>query len=265
MSIIEDLELSFFSRESNIVLATEYFGELKDVEEIDEVVADKSRVICLANGGDGEVPKLCAKTGLLSNRELFSREDFIKLGGADSTLFQALLVTYWSHQVTFPVNVGVPIHEPIIEVKKTVTRGVDGEEILDQEFSQDNVKCGPSIEIQNKERLLQRIERVLDGFCQKNSSKVVGTALSLELSFWLVFIPRLNESISDEDIQSFCHHRTSRNRTIRFVRGSVLVMTFEQNTSIHGAYLGDGRAIDIAGEGIEEEVEVFQPAGPAKL
>ena len=42
-------------------------------------------------------------------------------------------------------------------------------------------------------------------------------------------------------------------------------MPFEENTGINGINLSDGRAIDIAGEVIEEEVEVSQPAGPAKL
>ena len=106
---------------------------------------------------------------------------------------------------------------------------------------------------------------MLDCLCKEDSSKIVGTALSLKLSFWLVFIPRFDKSIPYEEIQGFCHHLTRRNCAIRFGRRSVFVVPFEENTGINGINLSDGRAIDIAGEVIEEEVEVSQPAGPAKL
>ena len=62
-----------------MVFATEDLGELKNIEKMDDVVADKNGVIRLANGRDGEVSKLGAQAGVLSYRELLLREDFIQV------------------------------------------------------------------------------------------------------------------------------------------------------------------------------------------
>ena len=105
--------------------------------------------------------------------------------------------------------------------------------------------------------MLEREERVLDGFCKQDSSKFMRTSFSLELGVCLVTVPSFNVEIPDVEVQSFRHHRAGGDCPVRSIRGFVFTMTFEDDASIDSVDLSNGNIVYIRNESIKKEIEVL--------
>ena len=123
-----------------------------------EIVADECCVVCLANSGDHHASKRNPKLGFLSGVKLFFAENLVKVGGVDTSLFEASLVIYWPHDLATPVNIGLTVLEAVVEVEESMANSVTMEEILHEELREDNIKGRFSIEIKGEHGLLQSEE-----------------------------------------------------------------------------------------------------------
>ena len=81
----------------------------------------------------------------------------------------------------------------------------------------------------------------------------------------MVFVPCFNIHVSDVEVKRLRYHWAGGDGPVRSRGRLVFTMTFEEDAGIDSINLSDGNVVNISYERIEEEEEVFQPAGPAKL
>ena len=82
------------------------------------VVGDDDTVICLADSGNCYWSEGNTKRRILEKLKLLLSKDFVEVGGADSPLFQALLVFYRSHKLAILIQDSISILKAIVYVKE---------------------------------------------------------------------------------------------------------------------------------------------------
>ena len=105
-----------------------------------EVIGDQCCIISLAYSGDHQVSKRNPKLGLLCCGKLLFTENFVQVRGVNSTLFKTTLVFDRTHHLATPVH-GLTVLEPMFQIEKQMTDCIALEEVLDEEFSQNNIEC----------------------------------------------------------------------------------------------------------------------------
>ena len=98
---------------------------------------------------------------------------------------------------------------------------------------------------------------MLDSFCKQDSCQLMTASFSLELCLSLIEVPTVNVEIPDVQIQGFCNNRARRNSSVRAVRGLVLIVALEQDTSMHGVDFLNSGVVDISKEDIKENIEML--------
>ena len=117
--------------------------------------------------------------------------------------------------MAIPIQESLPILKPVVEIKDGLVAAIsEVEEVLYLELSDDNIEGGLGVKIKNKNRFFEGIEGMLDSFSEQDCCQLVGTSFSLELCFCLVFVPDIKAEVSDEEVESFRHHRACRDCAI---------------------------------------------------
>ena len=79
-------------------------------------------------------------------------------------MLQAMFVMDRSHYLPIPFYKCLTVIQSFVYIEKRMTFCTTEEKILDQEFFQDNIKCGFGIKIENEEWLFEMMKRMLVEF-----------------------------------------------------------------------------------------------------
>ena len=171
--------------------------ECEEILQGVDVVRKKNAVICLAHRCHFNSMKGDSESRFLGSIKLLVVVNQVEVTRRDPTLFNTLLIVYWTKNLAIPFAKSLPEFESVVKIKQSITSGAKEIKFPGEDLPYGSVESRTSVQEQSKDRLVVDLDGVVYNLRQKESAQLMAHARAKKLDFGSCIIPVIDRELSD--------------------------------------------------------------------